>query len=164
MGAPARRDRSRLARAEDGSLRSLSTRRSALRAQRSSLIRERAFGSTWDASHMTDHISTEQAVETLAASAMAVRRRYADFETRRIGREWTTPELMSGFVVDVGDLTRLVMAATGARQLDDVQTKIEHELADCLWSVLVLADRLGVNLASAFDRTMQDLTAFLDEN
>lgn len=69
---------------------------------------------------------------------------------------------MSGFVVDVGDLTRLVMAATGARDIEDHQSRLEHELADCLWSVLVLARRLDIDLAEAFERTMDELTTFLD--
>lgn len=69
---------------------------------------------------------------------------------------------MSGFVVDVGDLTRLVMAATGARDVEGYQSKLGHELADCLWSVLVLAKRLDVDLAEAFERTMNELTTFLD--
>lgn len=112
---------------------------------------------------MTAEISIEQAVAVLATRAMDVRSRYAEFETRRLGREWMTAELMSGFVVDVGDLTRLVMAATGARQLEDVESKLEHELADCLWSVLVLAERLNIDLARAFDRTMEELTAFLEQ-
>lgn len=102
------------------------------------------------------------AIAALSGRAQEVRRRYAAYETSLIGREWSTAELMSGFVVDVGDLTRLVMAATGARQVDDVTKKLEHELADCLWSVLVLAERLDVDLASAFDTTMTELTEFLD--
>lgn len=93
---------------------------------------------------------------------MDVRERFATFEKARIGREWTTAEVMSGFVVDVGDLTRLVMAATGARHVDDLGVKLEHELADCLWSLLVLAKRLDVDLARAFEATMAELTAFLD--
>lgn len=102
------------------------------------------------------------AVDALSARALDVRRRFAAFEQERIGREWTTAEIMSGFVVDVGDLTRLVMAATGARLVDDLEAKLEHELADCLWSLLVLAKRLNVDLAHAFEATMQELTAVLD--
>ena len=111
-----------------------------------------------------DHseVSVADAVGVLSARALDVRRRFADFEKERIGREWTTAEIMSGFVVDVGDLTRLVMAATGARHVDDLDRKLEHELADCLWSLLVLAKRLDIDLAQAFDATMRELTAFLD--
>ena len=107
-------------------------------------------------------VTVTTAMEVLSARALDVRQRFAAFETARIGREWTTSEIMSGFVVDVGDLTRLVMAATGARHVDDVRRKLAHELADCLWSVFVLADRLDVDLALAFEATMNELTAFLD--
>jgi NTP pyrophosphatase (non-canonical NTP hydrolase) len=107
-------------------------------------------------------VTVEAAIAVLSEQAGAVRQRYAAFEQRKIGREWTTAELMSGFVVDVGDLQRLVMAATGARHIDDARKKLEHELADCLWSVLVLAERLDIDLAAAFTTTMGELTAFLD--
>lgn len=32
----------------------------------------------------------------------------------------------------------------------------------CLWSILILAKRLDVDLADAFDRTMTELADFLD--
>jgi NTP pyrophosphatase (non-canonical NTP hydrolase) len=99
----------------------------------------------------------------LTARAMAVRDRYARFETARFGREWTTTELLAGFMTDVGDLSRLVLAATGVREADDVEAKLAHELADCLWSVLVLGDRLGIDVGAAFASTMDDLERFLDD-
>ncbi|XHL89450.1 MazG nucleotide pyrophosphohydrolase domain-containing protein [Streptomyces niveus] len=34
---------------------------------------------------------------------------------------------------------------------------LEHELTDCLWSVLILAHRYGVDLDQAFRRTMDEL-------
>lgn len=37
-----------------------------------------------------------------------------------------------------------------------------HELADCLWSVMVLADAYDVDLEDAFLRTMRDLNEHLD--
>ena len=36
-----------------------------------------------------------------------------------------------------------------------------HEFADCLWSVMSLADTYGVDLEAAFDRTMAELSAHL---
>jgi MazG nucleotide pyrophosphohydrolase domain len=35
--------------------------------------------------------------------------------------------------------------------------KIAHEFSDCLWSVLVLADRLGVDLEDSFSSSMAEL-------
>lgn len=54
----------------------------------------------------------------------------------------------------MGDLVKLVMAKEGVRKIQNVDEKLAHELADCLWSVLVLSDHYGVDLESAFVKTM----------
>ena len=38
---------------------------------------------------------------------------------------------------------------------------LEHEISDCLWSLLVLADRYEVDVASAFTNTMDGIEASL---
>ncbi|MFD8261359.1 nucleotide pyrophosphohydrolase [Streptomyces griseoluteus] len=75
------------------------------------------------------------------------------------GRVWTNEEFALGFVGDVGDLAKLVTAEEGARARDTQggRAALEHELADCLCSVLVLADRYDINLRTAFHRTMTEL-------
>lgn len=98
----------------------------------------------------------------LQAAARAVRARYADVEAARYGRSWTTEEIMIGFVGDVGDLAKLVQGKAGVRPTTDLDAKIAHELADCLWSVLTLADAYGVDLERAFSDTMADISAGLD--
>ena len=32
-----------------------------------------------------------------------------------------------------------------------------HELADCLWSILILAEKYGIDLTAEFHRTMAEL-------
>jgi NTP pyrophosphatase (non-canonical NTP hydrolase) len=93
----------------------------------------------------------------LAERALAVRRKYAALERERFGREWTGEELMLGFVRDVGDLASLVQAREGVREVEDVDAALAHELADCLWSLMVLADRYGVDLEQALAATMEQL-------
>jgi NTP pyrophosphatase (non-canonical NTP hydrolase) len=86
----------------------------------------------------------------LQARAVEIAARYDDSH-RAAGREpWGTGELALGFVGDVGDLVKLVMAVDGRREIPDARARLGHELADCLWSVLVLADRYGVDLPSEF--------------
>ncbi len=90
--------------------------------------------------------------------AVAVRARFAAFETARGGPPWSRAELAQGFVGDVGALMKLVMAKDGRRAgPPDLDAKLAHELADCLWSVLVLADAHGVDLERAFLATMAEL-------
>ena len=94
--------------------------------------------------------------------ARTVRALYAEHERRRYGRSWTDQELMLGFLGDVGDLAKLVQGRAGVRPHPDLDEALEHELADCLWSVLSLADVYGVDLEQAFLRTMDELGRRLD--
>lgn len=93
-------------------------------------------------------------MQTLARS---VRSRYAEVEAASYGRSWTTEEIMIGFVGDVGDLAKLVQSKAGVRPTPDLDAKIAHELADCLWSVLTLAAAYEVDLERAFTDTMSEL-------
>lgn len=102
-------------------------------------------------------------IETLTNRAMEIRARFGEFEKSRCGRAWTREEIMQGFVVDVGDLTKLVMAKSGIRHVDEVDKKLAHELADCLWSVLVLSKMYGVDIQKEFMSTMDDLDTWITE-
>lgn len=53
------------------------------------------------------------------------------------------------------------LAARGVRKIEDVEERLAHELADCLWSELVLATKLDVDLGAAFERTMDQLEEHL---
>lgn len=97
----------------------------------------------------------------LIQRAMTIRERYRQYETERYGRQWTDEELTLGFVGDVGDLVKLVQAKNGVRAIDNVNEKLAHELADCLWSVIILAEAYGVDLEQAFLDTMDDLDGAL---
>lgn len=99
--------------------------------------------------------------QQLIEQARAVRTKYADFETNRNGREWTGQEIALGFVGDVGDLVKLVQAKEGIRSAENVDEALAHELSDCMWSVIVLADRYGVDLEKAFVETMGELNTRL---
>ena len=94
--------------------------------------------------------------------ARTVRELYAEHEKRRYGRSWTDQELMLGFLGDVGDLAKLVQGKAGVRPHPDLDEALAHELADCLWSVLSLADRYGVDLEQSFLSTMDELGAHLE--
>jgi NTP pyrophosphatase (non-canonical NTP hydrolase) len=97
----------------------------------------------------------------LSDRAMQIRQGFAIVEQSRTGRTWTREEIMQGFVGDVGDLMKLVMAKAGARRVDDVDAKLAHELSDCLWSVLVLAKLYDVDLEKEFLATMSAIEAKL---
>ncbi|GHG13148.1 MazG nucleotide pyrophosphohydrolase domain-containing protein [Streptomyces filamentosus] len=96
-------------------------------------------------------------LDELGQRAMSIHALYDRMNLHERGRVWTREEFMLGFVGDVGDLAKLVMAQEGARKARGGPDALDHELADCLWSVLVIAKLYGVDLEAAFHRTMTEL-------
>jgi NTP pyrophosphatase (non-canonical NTP hydrolase) len=97
----------------------------------------------------------------LQGQARAIRERYDELETERFGRSWNHEEIMLGFLGDVGDLSKLVQGKAGIRPTPDLDRALAHELADCLWSILVLADCYDVDLEAAFTDTMREISGRL---
>ena len=96
-------------------------------------------------------------LQPLQTRALQIQHLYVQLNEQERGRRWTNEETMLGFVGDVGDLAKLVMAAEGARTMAGGRAALAHELADCLWSVLVLAHAYGFDLESEFAKTMGEL-------
>ncbi|RXK53859.1 nucleotide pyrophosphohydrolase [Oleiharenicola lentus] len=96
-------------------------------------------------------------LSSLSDRALEIHAAFAERARRTGQRPWTREEVMQGFVGDVGDLMKLVMAKAGVRPIADTDRKLAHELSDCLWSVLVLARLYQVDLGKEFFRTMDEL-------
>ena len=96
-------------------------------------------------------------VDPLLRRALVIKDLYDELNHLERGRLWTNEEFMLGFVGDVGDLAKLVMAQEGAREIPGGRQALGHELADCLWSILILADACAINLVDEFERTMDEL-------
>ena len=86
-----------------------------------------------------------------------IRDLYDEFNQKRAGVKWTRLQLAQGFVGDVGDLQKLAMAKDGLREIENVDEKLAHELSDCLWSVLVLAEKYDIDIEKEFLKTMDEL-------
>ncbi len=102
-------------------------------------------------------------IKDLQKRALQIRKRYEKFEKQRTGKVWSNKDLAMGFVVDVGELVELIMAKEGARSVDDLDKKLKHELADCLWCVFVLANNYEIDIEQIFLKTMDELDVRLDE-
>lgn len=99
----------------------------------------------------------------LERSALRLNALYEQLEVKRYGRIWTTEELALGFVGDVGDLAKLIQANAGVRTIDDCKAKLGHELSDCLWSILVLANKCGIDLEAEFVRNTRELAEYVSD-
>jgi NTP pyrophosphatase (non-canonical NTP hydrolase) len=97
----------------------------------------------------------------LEKAALDLNELYERLEAKRYGRVWTTQELALGFMGDVGDLAKLIQAHSGVRTIDDCEGKLGHELSDCLWSILVLADKCGIDLQAEFVKNTREIAEYV---
>lgn len=104
-------------------------------------------------------LSLDMNYKELEESALKLNGLYEALETKLYGRVWTTEELALGFVGDIGDLAKLIQAHAGIRNIDDFKSKLGHELSDCLWSVIVLANKCGIDLQAEFSKNTEELIA-----
>ncbi|WP_413105699.1 hypothetical protein [Streptomyces sp. Inha503] len=98
------------------------------------------------------------------ARAVEVRALYERLEQGLLGRTWTVPELAVGFTNDAAYVGRLVLAAERTWDIEgDVNAELRHKLAECLWWVFVLADKLGVDMPDAYEATMDKIANNLEQ-
>ena len=54
-----------------------------------------------------------------------------------------------------------VDAGGGVRDIDDHMARLGHELSDCLWSIIVLANKCGIDLEAEFAKNTRELVEFV---
>jgi NTP pyrophosphatase (non-canonical NTP hydrolase) len=96
-------------------------------------------------------------LKDITKRAVEIRSLYSILEKEKYGREWTSLEIAQGFVGDVGDLMKLVMAKEGIRDIENIDEKLAHELSDCLWVILVLSEKYNIDIEKSFLENMKKL-------
>lgn len=90
--------------------------------------------------------------------SLAVRNHYNELQDVDGNKRWNAQDRTAGFVGDVGDLSKLVMVKHGLRRgPEDIDKALAHELSDCLWSILVIADELDIDLEAAFSNWLGEM-------
>lgn len=102
--------------------------------------------------------------QELINRALAIRKSYSAKEKEQYGSSWTSEEIALGFVGDVGDLAKLIVAENGKRNIPNSKEKLAHELSDCMWSIIVLADLHGISLEKSFLNTMNEIEGHIKAN
>lgn len=97
--------------------------------------------------------------------ALEVRAMYEVLEQRFNGKTWSLHELMIGFSNDAGYVGRLLLAHDKTWPIDgDANAELRHKLAESMWWLFVLADKLDIDLDEAFATTMATMRAGLAES
>src|SRR3989344_7428500 len=89
--------------------------------------------------------------------AQEIQKAYRIFNKQQKHRVWGVPEYVQGLVGDVGDMMKLVMAKENFLHSDKVDKKLAHELSDCLWSIIIIAKELEIDIEKEFLANMNEL-------
>lgn len=104
-----------------------------------------------------------QQFSDLSQKAVAIRDHYNELQKSDGNKLWNAQDRMAGFVGDVGDLSKLIMVKHGLRRgPEDIDEALAHELSDCLWSIMVIADELGIDLEKAFTMWIDQMHARIE--
>lgn len=95
--------------------------------------------------------------QEILAAAREIDNKYQEMDQERLGRIWTNTEFLAACSTDWGELVEGIMKLEGLRSGDADKDAVRHELADMLWALIVLSDRLDIDLASSFLETMSEL-------
>ncbi|GEL14850.1 hypothetical protein IV80_GL000744 [Pediococcus cellicola] len=94
-------------------------------------------------------------LKELITRSQAIRTRYHELERANHGTEWTIDEDLLALSNDIGNLDRLVMTKNG-RYYDETPYTLEHKLAENIWWLIELFDRLDVDIESELKKFLTE--------
>ena len=85
--------------------------------------------------------------------SVQIRKDYHDLERQYHEKEWTVEEDALAFLTDAGLVGRLTMAQQGRWPTNgETKSELEHKLSECIWWVIVLADRMDIDISEAVEK------------
>lgn len=101
-------------------------------------------------------MSNDAKLLQLIEQAKAIRAGYHRLEEQNHGTRWTVEEDALAFLTDAALVGRLSMAQQQRWPASGSEGQLEHKLAECMWWLMVLADRMDIDLPAQLQRFLND--------
>jgi len=89
----------------------------------------------------------------VAERSVQIRKNYHDLERQYHEKEWTVEEDALAFLTDAGLVGRLTMSQQGRWPTSgETKSELEHKLGECIWWVIILADRMNIDISEALEK------------
>ncbi|WP_188929682.1 MazG-like protein [Dyadobacter endophyticus] len=106
----------------------------------------------------------ELTMKDAVSRSQAIRALYHELERQHHGSEWTVEEDALAFLTDVGLVGRLVMSQQGRwPKAGNASGELEHKLGECIWWLIILADRMEIDIEHALDGFLSRTEKLLKE-
>jgi NTP pyrophosphatase (non-canonical NTP hydrolase) len=91
-------------------------------------------------------INFSEAVER----SVQIRKLYHQLELQYHEKEWTVEEDALAFLTDAGLVGRLTMSQQGRWPTNgETVSELEHKIGECMWWLIILADRMNIDISEA---------------
>ncbi|MGT2924758.1 MazG-like protein [Streptococcus caviae] len=87
--------------------------------------------------------------------SVAIRKAYHQLEEKHHGQAWSIEEDLLALGNDIGNLNRLVMTKQG-RYYDETPYQLEQKLAEAIWWLLELSQRLDIDIRAEMETFLSD--------
>jgi NTP pyrophosphatase (non-canonical NTP hydrolase) len=85
--------------------------------------------------------------------SVQIRKNYHNLERQYHKKEWTVEEDALAFLTDAGLVGRLTMSQQGRWPKNgETTSELEHKLGECIWWVIILAERMNIDISQAFEK------------
>lgn len=90
--------------------------------------------------------------------SIKIRDNYHELEKQYHGSKWSVEEDALAFLTDAGLVGRLTMANEKRWPVsgDEVE-ELKHKLSECIWWIIVLADRMNIDISKSLDDFLSSL-------
>lgn len=92
-----------------------------------------------------------------------IRELYHQLEKQHHGSEWTVEEDALAFLTDAGLVGRHTMSKQGRWPKENTNAELEHKLGECIWWLVVLADRMNIDMEEALEKFLSKTETLLEK-
>jgi hypothetical protein len=97
-------------------------------------------------------MSKELNFKEVIARSQRIRELYHELELTHHGSKWTVEEDALAFLTDAGLVGRLTMSQQERWPAGgDTNAQLSHKLGESVWWLIILADRMGVDINTALE-------------
>jgi NTP pyrophosphatase (non-canonical NTP hydrolase) len=101
-------------------------------------------------------------MQEIISRSLAVHERYHQIEERHHGSKWSVEEDALAFLADAALVGRYTMSQQGRWPKGDNPAELEHKLGESIWWLIVLANRMDINIEDAVSKFLTGTEDILD--
>ena len=96
--------------------------------------------------------------------SVQIREIYHSLERQYHEKKWTVEEDALAFLTDAGLVGRLTMSEQGSWPTNgETKSELEHKLGECIWWVIILAERMNIDINQALENFLSKTEKHLSD-